>query len=281
VLWRRPDFIVIGAMKSGTTTLYRWLESHPGTALPELKEPDFFCFDHNYRRGLEHYATHFAGAPVDKVTGEASVKYMAPRMADAAAARIALHTPDTLLVALLRDPVERLRSEYRYNRQRGWTTTDLTTAVMTPENPYVGKSLYFRCLLPYFERFDRSQLLVVRTEDLRDDGSAWPALLDFLGLERVPLPMRRHLATDELPQMRPINALLEKRHARMVISRMPRPVRRTAQWLVTDRDPSAAARRRADSEVPLPASVVDLLRKDASLLADALGWSTVPWPSVR
>lgn len=258
-------------MKAGTTTVYRWLQQHPGTSLPELKEPDFFCFDHNYRQGMGVYVDHFADAPSDRVTGEASVKYMAPRMADAAAARIAKHVPDVKLVAILRDPVERLRSEYRYNRQRGWITTDLATAVTVPDNPYVGKSLYFRCLLPYFERFDRSQMLILRTDEFTEAGAAWPRLLDFLDLAPQPMPTERFLETDTLPQMRAVNRYLDRRYARAVIGRLPYSVRKGAQWLVTDRDPSAAARRRADSEAPLPSDVLELLRKDAALLADALG----------
>ncbi len=205
---------------------------------------------------------------------------MAPKMADAAAARIRLHVPQAKLVVVLRDPVERLRSEYRYNRQRGWDQRDLTSAVAAPENPYVGKSLYFRCLLPYLERFECKQIVVVRTEELHDPDGAWAALLDFLALEQVPAPVERHLETDTLPQMRPINGFLERRYPRAVIGRLPAPLRKAGQWLATDRDPLASRRRRADSEAALPDAVLDLLRKDASMLHDALGWRQPAWASV-
>ena len=67
---RFPDFIIVGAMKAGTTTLFRRLGSHPDTRLPAVKEPQFFTVDSHYRQGPASYAALFPSAGM---TGEASV----------------------------------------------------------------------------------------------------------------------------------------------------------------------------------------------------------------
>lgn len=276
---RLPDFIIVGAMKAGTTTAYRWLEAHPGTALPPVKEPDFFCRDDYFRRGMAWYSGLFDLAPADQVTGEASVKYSAPEFADVAADRIAAALPDVKLIALLRDPVERLRSEYRFSRQRGWERSGFVAAVTRPGNPYVAKSCYSRCLAPYLGRFPRDQILLLRAEDLRPDGSAWRDLLAFLGLAPANPPDTVYNETDALPQMRAIAGTLDRRRIRNAIAHLPAPVRRLGRKLITDPRPAAAAQRRADSESVVPPEVLDVLRVDAAVLHATAGFDTTRWPS--
>lgn len=277
---RLPDFIIVGAMKAGTTTAYRWLDTHPGTALPAVKEPDFFCFDDAYRQGLGTYSGHFAASPERLLTGEASVKYTAPEYAEKVADRIAADLPAVKLVAVLRDPLERLRSEYRFSVQRGWEHDGFADALARPGNPYVGKSCYHRCLAPYFERFGSDRLLVLRTEELNGTGPAWPALLHHLGLAPVAAPTERHNETDALPQMRPIARLLDKRTSRKAIAVLPASVRRLGRRAITDNSADAAIERRAASEGEVAPAVLAALRDDTQRLMDRLGWASVPWPSV-
>ena len=70
---RLPDFVLIGAMKAGTTTLFRRLASVPGITLPDTKEPHFFSSEQTWSRGLDWYCSLFDGC--DGITGEASASY--------------------------------------------------------------------------------------------------------------------------------------------------------------------------------------------------------------
>ncbi len=69
---RKPDFLIIGAQKAGTTWLWAMLNQHPGVQLPETKEIHFFGGSETYAAGLDAYLAHFEGIPENRVTGEAS-----------------------------------------------------------------------------------------------------------------------------------------------------------------------------------------------------------------
>ncbi|MEO1284986.1 MAG: sulfotransferase domain-containing protein, partial [Pseudomonadota bacterium] len=72
-----PHFIIIGAMKSGTTTLYRHLDEHPDVDMSRDKETDLFVSEKNWSRGLGWYSNQFSRA--DAVRGEASPNYSKSR----------------------------------------------------------------------------------------------------------------------------------------------------------------------------------------------------------
>ena len=84
-----------------------------------MKEPVFFSDETAWNRGTDWYRSLFAESAPGSLTGEASVEYTDPAVADTAAARIAATIPDARLVCLLRDPIDRLRSHYRHEVQRG------------------------------------------------------------------------------------------------------------------------------------------------------------------
>lgn len=124
-LYMLPDVIIIGAMKCGTTSLFRYLEKHPDFFIPKMKEIHYF--DYNYDKGLEWYRRHFPtklkkwkcrlkGQRI--ITGEASPYYM---FHPHARKRIASTLPGVKLIALLRNPVDRAYSHYqneiRHNRE--------------------------------------------------------------------------------------------------------------------------------------------------------------------
>jgi len=72
---RKPDFLIIGAQKAGTSWLWDMLNQHPGTALPKIKEIHYFGSSELYARGPDWYYEHFAQTDRSKVTGEASTTY--------------------------------------------------------------------------------------------------------------------------------------------------------------------------------------------------------------
>lgn len=109
---RMPDFVVIGAAKSGTTSLYRLLQQHADVFVPEKKEPEFFARDERYAEGLESYAENFVDARHDQSVGEFSTIYSLSPFFPKAAERLAAHAPQAKLIYVMRQPVERAYSFY-------------------------------------------------------------------------------------------------------------------------------------------------------------------------
>lgn len=273
---RLPDFVIIGAMKAGSTSLFRWLEQHEDIWLPQEKEPNFFGDDHYWSRGMLWYSSLFAGLPPGAITGEASVAYTAPDTGPRAAARLARSLPSAKLVFIARHPGERLRSHYRHEVQAGRERRPLVEAVGAEGNGYVSQSCYSSRLAPYLERVDRALLhLVVFEELFGDDGTAWDGVLRFLGVSSTPRPTTRHNESAAKPSYRRVMARPGIRRAVTKLSKQaPRPVRRVLRPAVLRDDPFAPLL--AASSVSLPDDVVEQLASDAQRFEDLLGRST-PW----
>lgn len=226
---RLPGFVIIGTMKSGSTTLYRWLEAHPDVWLPSVKEPNFFSDDRFYRRGTRAYAALFADCPDQKLTGEASVKYTDPRFSETAATRARETVPSARLVCLLRDPVERMRSHYRHEVQRGRERRPFVDAVTDPANPYVRRSSYALALEPWVRRFPATRLHVLSFEELVSSVAAWHGLLDFLKLDPAPWPDTVHNVTADKAAFSPVMRRLWDAGIVQRLPRAPSPLRRVAR----------------------------------------------------
>lgn len=209
------DFIVIGAQKSGTTTLFEYLAMHPQIALPPGKEAPFFSHDNSLTRGWAEYlrrAFPFAD-PIQK-WGTVTPHYMTGTVYDAAhdhrahydertiPSRIQERIPHVRLVAILRDPVERALSHHAMmvmNAAESRSFDDAITELLTPEkimlarsaptetNAYVAWGEYGRILGGYLDVFPRKQLLVLFTRDLaHDPKSLLHRLYDFIGVDTEP-----------------------------------------------------------------------------------------------
>ncbi|GAB2455839.1 sulfotransferase family protein [Jatrophihabitans fulvus] len=181
-----PGFIVIGAMKSGTTSLCAYLGEHPGVFFSIPKEPDFFVASPNDSRNLAWYRALFASAPPGALCGEGSTNYTKAASFPGVPERIHTLLPAVKLVYLLRDPVERLRSHYVHNRLSGREQRAPADAIV-PGSGYVDTSLYGRQLSLYRQVFPAEQMLVVLSEDLKRDPSlVLTRVHDFLDLEPTP-----------------------------------------------------------------------------------------------
>jgi hypothetical protein len=162
-----PNFLVIGAMKAGTTSLFRYLEPHPEVFMPRLKELDFFIAEGNWGRGIGWYRHQFRQAGQRAVAiGEASPTYSKYPQFDGVPERIAGAVPAIRLIYVVRDPVERIRSHYSHRVLVGSESNPIEVAVS--EDPsYLDCSRYAMQIGRYMDWFDREQLLIVRSEDLR------------------------------------------------------------------------------------------------------------------
>ncbi len=272
---RLPDFVVIGVMKAGSTTLFRWLDEHPGVRMPADKEPQFFSDERAWRRGTSWYASLFADVPAGLRTGEASVAYADPRTADVVIPRLLGTLPDAALICLLRDPATRLRSHYRHEVLRGRETKPLSVAVAEPGNAYVARSSYGEVLRPWLAAAP-DRLLVVVSEELFADETTWPVVLDHLGLTPEPRPVRAHNSTEGKAAFSPVmRRLWDFGLVESVGRRVPRPpkaVRGLARKALL-RDPSRLAPLLESADVPLPDAIAEQLAAEVAEAERLLGRS--------
>jgi hypothetical protein len=177
-----PSFIIAGAGKSGTTTLWEHLKEHPEVCMAQFKEPGFFTqvvghsdgagdrapsLSGRYCKGLEWYESLFRSCDNAKARGEASTIYMVVEDAPVLMKQV---VPDVKILFILRDPVERLYSQYWQERKLGWKLPDFGQMVQE-HHPrlewYVYVSSYHVHLTRYLEEFSKHQLSLFLYEDLR------------------------------------------------------------------------------------------------------------------
>lgn len=124
--WRRlPNFIMIGAQKSGTTSLFAYLTEHPKVLNNPLNYKELYFFNTHYRRGLRYYRHYFPLRLRRGLVGEATTTYL---HSSDAPARVAKCLPDVKLIVTLRDPVDRAISHYYHHVKRGRESRTLDEA---------------------------------------------------------------------------------------------------------------------------------------------------------
>jgi hypothetical protein len=196
-----PDFLILGAQKAGTTALYAYLRWHPDITGPSFKEVSFF--DRHYAQGERWYRAHL---PLRRraLVGEASPSYLFHPQAPE---RVARMLPESRLIALLRNPVERAFSHYQHEVALGREPLSFEEAIDREDErmrgeldhmlrdpsylshawwnyTYVARGRYAEQLERWFGAFPRDQLLVLLTDELAaDTPGTYRRVLDFLGAE--------------------------------------------------------------------------------------------------
>lgn len=228
-----PSALIIGAQRSGSTSLFNYLAQHPDVRTPLGKEIHYF--DLHYARGVRWYRGRFPFAHrlrPPALTLDASPYYLAHPLAAERAHRL---LPEVKLVALLRNPVERAFSHYQHEVRDGRESLSFAEALdreaarlegeeeRLRADPryysynhhrfsYTRRGLYLEQLRRWTEWYPRAQLLVLQSEWLfREPAEASAAVYDFLGMRphrleryqpfyqgvydrRIPADLRRGLA---------------------------------------------------------------------------------------
>lgn len=271
---RLPDFLVIGAMKGGTTSLYRWLELSGFAALPTIKEPDFFT--DGWNRGLEWYSSLFAPLDESLITGEASVGYSDPIHADLAAQRIHETIPRARLIFVARHPVERLRSHYRHDFQRNRERRSFVEAAADPTSSYIRRSLYAKALKPYFDRFESNQIIVVSFRDLTE-GDGFGLILTRLGLPALSRPDDAFNVTGSKRQYTPLGRWLFEHGLTKSLAGAPQRIKGVGRWLATRSTPSYQLTMDESHTAAVPRETLEVLAADAvefeRLTGLTFGWT--------
>lgn len=204
-----PDFIIAGAMKCGTTSLYHDLKGHPDIFIPPLEigffdideirqHPDFFkfrrgrwhaqSFDPQDRELIGWYRGLFRGAEPGQVKGERSVTYIASSLVPR---RIRSLQPDAKIIVMLRDPVLRAYSNYWHLLRIGEVSSSFEHSLRYRHNALFERGLYRTQIERYLAAFPREQLLFVLFEDyIEDPQRCLTEVSDFLGVDAEKLLQR-------------------------------------------------------------------------------------------
>lgn len=202
----KPNFLIIGSPKCGTTSMYKYLSQHPNIEFSNRKEPKFFCWndkDLNFRgnsrvlnqikattiQDINEYLALFKNKTSTHI-GEASVDYF---HSENTAKSISDFNPKMKLILILRNPVERAYSDWKHNVKMGYENIRSFRKAIdaiagrkknngVPYFDYLGKGNYASHLKEYLSYFNRQNLLVLFFEDFRTDPErTCNEVLEFFG----------------------------------------------------------------------------------------------------
>jgi hypothetical protein len=198
-MWRRPNFLIVGAAKAGTTSLYYYLRQHPEIFMPEAKEPHYFVHDAGIG-SWKKYLSLFQGAGDKRMLGEASTGYLfseeSPRWIQAILG-------DIPIVILLRNPAGRAFSLYWWMAREGYEEAGTFSRALELEDErrtdpvfretcpqffsdylYFTTGLYCEQVRRYFDTFGRERVKVCLFEDFTQDPLATCRdIFGFLGVQ--------------------------------------------------------------------------------------------------
>ena len=166
-----PDFIVIGAMKCGTSTLAAQLGAQPGLFMTTPKEPNYFSDDAVHARGADWYAGLFAPAAPGDIRGEASTHYTKLPDYPDTIARMRAALGDVRLIYMIRNPMVRLVSHYIHAWSEGELSVLLDQALQS-HPPLIDYGLYGMQIAPFVQAFGREAVLLTSLERMKTDPQA-------------------------------------------------------------------------------------------------------------
>ncbi len=268
-----PDFVIVGAMKAGTTTLFDWLGEHPDVILPEVKEPEILLRSADVASLLSAYTDLLPKVVVGQASGEASAAYADPEWVGDVMSRLRSIAPHAVVIYIVREPEQRLRSHIRHEILRGRERRSFGAALREPGSRYVSRSRYSLCLAPMMAASVPSTLLVVSFDQLfGDEESEWFRILDALGLSRIARPVGLSNASDERPAYRWLMLWLFDRGLHRRCGRTPLWLRRLVKPMLIDSSSETNSRiRHAAQDAPLPPEVDATLRLDWSAATEMIG----------
>jgi hypothetical protein len=203
-----PNLFIVGAMKSGTSSLHNYLGTHPEIYMSEFKEPQYFSDQdrdisrRNFKSETE-YLDLFKTANNVKIIGEASTNYSKIPEFTNVPQRIKQFSPDAKIIYIMRDPVERALSHYWERVKRYLEGRDLLTTIKN-EPEIINVGYYAMQLKPYIETFGSDRIFILTLESLKADKTATlKAIFDWLEVDtniRVPDTGKHNVGEAEVQQ---------------------------------------------------------------------------------
>lgn len=277
---RLPHFLIIGAMKAGTTTLYHDLASQSAVRMSEVKEPSVLLRFPEPEQARSNYARQFAGHKAGQLLGEASTEYSKrPRHEGVADRARELCGADLRLIYLVRNPVERAISHHHHAFSRGRQAGDIDQVVRA-DSSLVDFGRYAMQLEPWIERFGQDRILVLKFEDyVRDRAAALRKVGVHLGIPVDPSLIPEDKAFNQSEGNRigtkaRIGRFLRTDAYQLGVRRLiPDRLRLKLRDLLVPEAPPRPAPPRPDT-VDL---LIERLAPDSEKLASLLGWPAPIW----
>lgn len=192
-----PNLLVIGAMKAGTTSFHEMLNQHPDIFMSEVKEINFFAYDDLWEKGLDWYQSHFKLGSQYKIRGESSVNYTKNHRFKNVPKRIyEVLNRDVKLIYILRDPIDRFRSNFTDSKTYGDIPPDLSINGFvldrdTNENPLALTGKYYEQISSFLKFFNKDQMLFIEFERLINEmPDVMGNVCEFLSVSKWDFIMR-------------------------------------------------------------------------------------------
>lgn len=177
-----PSFIVIGAMKCGTHSLHRYLNSHKGLNSSIVKETNFFSSEGDFKKGIAWYHSLFRQP--GKVGFEASPNYTKRHIFSGVPERMSKVLPNVKLIYVVRAPIERMLSHYIHSVYLGREKRTFDEIISIKNSNYVKTGLYYYQMEAFLDWFPKSQIMLLDSSKLlTQTESTLSELCDFLGVK--------------------------------------------------------------------------------------------------
>lgn len=287
-----PNFFIVGAAKSGTTSLHGYLRWHPEVFLPDRKEPHFFVdFPTKGINDRGEYERLFEGGRNAKAIGDASTGYL---YAEESPRRIHSMIPGARIIILLRNPVDMAYSLWHHNVRHGNEDLSFEEALAAeplrraepgrllarhrwPYNHYyVARALYYPQVKRYVDTFGMDRLFVRRFEDMKKDPSGLVGAVErFLGIDEAYTPDFVVYNRGVTPRFSALARVLTRAPGWVTTlgRRVPQSMRRRLTGLLNRVNDRPAPRMDPRTRAMLQAT----FREDLRLLEELLNWDLSAW----
>lgn len=193
-----PDFIGIGAQRAGTTRLYELLKQHPEICMPRHRK-EVHYFDRYYHKGERWYRSLFDHCK-GRCTGEITPAYI---YGEGCAERIYALLPDVKLIAVLRSPIDRAYSQFKFTiREKGYSGS--FTDFLEEHEDAIERGLYFKQISRYLDYFPRENMKILLFEDMvANPEKEMSEVFAFLGVDTsfTPIDMVKRVNPSQIPRL--------------------------------------------------------------------------------
>lgn len=191
-----PNFLICGARKSGTTSIWASLKTHSKVYMPNLKEPSFFTSSNiqgsSFHKGIEWYKTLFQEVTTETAIGEASTSYLH----DIDSPKLIFNTLNNpKLIVILRNPIDRSYSDYWEYVKNGTINTSFDHFFKSKNKHYhtiINAGKYATQLKRYYDLFNKKSILVLKFEELsKSPSSIYNKIFSHLNIKAEELPINQ------------------------------------------------------------------------------------------
>ncbi len=273
----RADFILIGAQKSGTTSLAAQLAAHPDVCFSKIKEPGYFNQTKDWQADLPRYHKLYEPEP-GQLCGEASTMYtFLPEWPDTHV-RLYEYNPKLKLIYIMRHPVNRVISHYTHNLVRS-LESDLPQKAVFSDPRYINRSRYAVQIRPYLELFGMQNVLLLTFEEyISDQVGTLGRIADFLGID-----LNGFTGTDSAPKHKSVgesylkSPLVEKAVSTDAFQLIRRYVPASVRQPIRHRFFSNRLDEKPEFSFELKSLIWRLLVDDVAAIERILGYTVDHW----